>query len=195
MIGSAMGCIDFLNKKEIPRKAPLLLEVLSQASYIESLISLVLDHRFHTALRQRAGDILTLGKTNETVVNLSRDSKVSPTSDNKTLKSLLTMTINPRQMLQSVKRLASSALTVADYPLSEQVVYFLHILYKRLNSKRYPSAAAQILKTFEGTSLALYESFPLLSNPQYPFYDKLREAFYEDQVSQRAETASALNSS
>ncbi|GMH86921.1 hypothetical protein TrVE_jg3472 [Triparma verrucosa] len=159
MICRAMDCIDFMKKREISRNAPLLVEALSHASFLGPVISLVLDGRFHTALRQRAGDILTLGKTNETVFNLSKSAEI----------------------LDSVKRLAQHTLTVADYPLVEQVIYFLHILYKRLNSKKFPSEAKEILKTIEGVSLAFSENFPRLSNPDFPFYDKVREAIYEDQ--------------
>lgn len=152
MVTQLMGAFDFMEKKgeatqrtahsarqeglsnttrfarmffvDIPSQ---LQTVLSNPHFLESLMSIVFNERYPTLLRQRAGDFLTLGKTANTVESIIGDDT----------------------LLSSIVDLASRCTHVANYPILEQIVSFLHIVYKKCNAKKRKGEAEQIHKAIQ----------------------------------------------
>ncbi|GMI48109.1 hypothetical protein TrCOL_g902 [Triparma columacea] len=157
LLSSSLDCLDFIPKKKIPSYFN---HVLTDESIIQKLIDIVTSPAFDVMLRQRVADLLSLGKMSRIVEN----------------------TFSNMDLRASILFLARNFLLIAEYPIQEQVIFFLHILHRRLNkTKSGAPYAREILHSFKSTCPPLFRTFPNLSTGSSPFYDSIRDCLQQHQ--------------
>ncbi|GMH65931.1 hypothetical protein TrRE_jg11000 [Triparma retinervis] len=157
LLSSSLDCLDFIPKRKIPSYFN---HVLTDESIIQKLIDVVVSPAFDVLLRQRVADLLSLGK-------MSR---------------IVEKTLSDMDLRASILSLARDFLSIAEYPIQEQVIFFLHILHRRLNKTKVGAAyAREIRNSFRSTCPPLFQTFPNLSTGSKPFYDNIRDCLQQHQ--------------
>jgi len=155
---STLDCLDFTPKKHVPS---YINKVLTDEAVLAKLIDIVISPAFDSFhVRNRVADLLSLGKMSRVVDKVQTDS----------------------DLRASVIDLSKAVLDIGEYPIQEQVVYFLHVLYRRLaNTKAGNHIAIEILRALKGTCPPLHDAFPNFSNSKVPFYDMVRSCLEKHQ--------------